>query len=229
MKTVLVTGANRGLGLGFVQHYLERGCEVIATARHPEDCTGFTTLAQQHGERFRSLQLDVGDSASIDAAARQLGDVRLDLLINNAGMNLDEAFGQWTADTFAILFAVNATGPALFAQALAPQIRQGGTLVNLSSGLASNGLSINLDNALDAYSASKSALNMITRRLAAKLEERDIVVAAFDPGWVRTDMGGEDADLSIDESIGDLAAAIDRLTPVQSGLFLSRTGEELPW
>lgn len=229
MTTVLVTGANRGLGLGFVQHYLERGCNVIAAARNPADCTEFESLAQAHDERFSTLKLDVGNPDSITAAAAELGDIHLDLLINNAGTSTDEPFGQWTADNFAAAFAVNATGPALVAQALIPCLGQGGKLVNLSSGLASNGLYINPETGLDAYSASKSALNMITRRLAAKLETQGIIVAAFDPGWVRTRMGGQEADLSIEESIGDLAAAIDRLTPAQSGLFLSREGEELPW
>lgn len=229
MKTVLVTGANRGLGLGFVHHYLERGCMVIAAARNASACPEFDTLSQVHGGRFRTLALDVGNPDSITAATAELAGIKLDLLINNAGTSTDEPFGQWTAENFETAFAVNATGPALVAQALVPQIRDGGTLVNLSSGLASNGLYINPETGLDAYSASKSALNMITRRLAAKLEERGIVVAAFDPGWVRTRMGGEEADLSIEESIGDLTTAIEQLTPAQSGLFLSRKGEELPW
>ena len=229
MKTILITGANRGLGLGFTRHYLEAGHRVYATARNPQECSEFDELQQEAGRRFSSLQLDVASEMSIAALAGNLAGVELDLVLNNAGTLSDEAFGAWTAGTFDTAFRTNATGPALIAQALVPLMKDGAKLVNLSSGLASCGLYINPETGLDAYSASKAALNLVTRRLAAKLRERDIIVAAFDPGWVRTRMGGSEAELTVAESIGAVTASIDGLTLEDSGLFLGRTGEQLPW
>ena len=124
--------------------------------------------------------------------------------------------------------AVNCTGPALVAQALAPLLAPGARLVNISSGLASMGLNINAETGLDAYSASKSALNMITRRLAAKPAFEGVTLVAIDPGWVRTRMGGAEADRSVEEGAEGIVAlaTLPRGGP-RGGFF--RDGEPLPW
>jgi NAD(P)-dependent dehydrogenase (short-subunit alcohol dehydrogenase family) len=229
MKNILITGANRGLGLGFTEHYLQQGCRVFAAARNPGDCTDLADLAATFGDSLSIVPLDLASEASIGAAAAAIGDAGLDLVLNNAGTLPDEKFGSWSADAFANAFAVNATGPALVAQAVTPRMKRGSKLVNISSGLGSCGLAIEPETGLDAYAASKAALNMITVRLAAKLAPNEITVVAFDPGWVRTRMGGPDAELTVDESIGALVATIDRLTITDSGRFLSRHGSEVPW
>ena len=229
MKTVLITGANRGLGLGFTRHYLAAGCRVFSTARKPDQCAEFLELADTYGERFNPVELDVGSEASVSSLAARLGKEDLDLVINNAGHLADEGFGGWQAETFQAAISVNLVGPALVAQALVPLMKKGSMLINLSSGLASCGLNINPETGLDAYAASKAALNMLTRRLAAKTETRDIIVVAFDPGWVKTRMGGAEAELTVEQSISDLTTSIGRLTRGQSGSFLSREGEPLPW
>ena len=118
---------------------------------------------------------------------------------------------------------------ALLAQALLPRMKPGAKLVNISSGLGSCGLNINPETGMDAYAASKTALNMLTTRLAAKPECASLIVVACDPGWVRTRMGGPDADLSVAESVGAITATIDGLTRDDSGCFVSRLGEKLPW
>jgi len=229
MKTVLITGANRGLGLGFTRHYLESGWRVLAAARDPDASAELAELTARFGEMLTLFQLELTSEPSIAAAAADIGDTAFDLVINNAGTLPDEAFGAWTAQAFARAFAVNATGPALVAQAVAPKMKHGSKLVNISSGLGSCGLAIEPGTGLDAYAASKAALNMITARLAAKLEPRGVIVVACDPGWVRTRMGGPDADLSVDESIGAITATIDGLTPADSGRFVSRHGQDVPW
>jgi NAD(P)-dependent dehydrogenase (short-subunit alcohol dehydrogenase family) len=229
MKNILITGANRGLGLGFTRHYLSAGHRVYATARNPQQSTEFDELQRAFKNRFTALQLELTNQRSIDALAPALNGVELDLVINNAGMLPDQAFGQWTSASFETAFRVNASGPSMVAQALVPLMKKGSVLANLSSGLGSCGLNINPETGLDAYAASKAALNMVTRRLAAKPETRHITVVAFDPGWVKTRMGGEEAELTVAESITDLTATIERVTPDHSGLFLSRKGEPLPW
>ncbi|MEJ2383690.1 MAG: SDR family oxidoreductase [Xanthomonadales bacterium] len=229
MNNVLITGTNRGLGLGFTRHYLERGCHVFATARDPADCAALADLHAEFGESLTTVDLDLSRTDAIANAASALADVELDLVINNAGAMIDEKFGHWTADSFARLFAVNTIGPAVFAQALLPRMKPGSKLVNISSGLASCGLNINPETGLDAYAASKAALNMITCRLAAKPESEGLIVVACDPGWVRTRMGGPEAELSVEESVAAITATIDGLSPDDSGRFLSRRGETLPW
>jgi NAD(P)-dependent dehydrogenase (short-subunit alcohol dehydrogenase family) len=229
MKTVLITGANRGLGLGFTRHYLERGCRVFACARDWDPSPDSAGMRERFGERFRPVDLDVSDEQAVAALPAALDGAMLDIAINNAGTLQDEAFGGWSAATFETALSVNCTGPALVAQALLPLLKRDSALVNISSGLASNGLNINPETGLDAYAASKSALNMVTRRLAAKLGPRGITVVAIDPGWVRTRMGGEEAELSVDESVSDVTGTIAGLGPEQGGLFLSRKGELLPW
>ena len=229
MKTALITGANRGLGLGFTRHYLEHGFRVFAAARETANSPELADLEQAYPGRFGMVPLQLDSEPSIASAAESLAGVKLDLLINNAGVCPDEGFGAWTAVTFADVFAVNTTGPALVAQAFAPRMARESVLVNISSGLGSCGLRINPETGLDAYAASKAALNMLSARLAAKLSERGIIVVACDPGWVKTRMGGPEAELTVDQSVGAITAMIDTLTPADSGRFLSRHGEDLPW
>ena len=217
------------IGLGFTRRYLERECRVFGCARDWRPSTDAAGLQEQFGERFRPIDLDVTDEQAVTALPASLDGATLDIAINNAGALQDEAFGRWTAATFETALRVNCTGPALIAQALVPLMKAGSAMVNISSGLASNGLNINPETGLDAYAASKSALNMITRRLDAKLGPRGITVVAIDPGWVRTRMGGEEAELSVDESVSDVIGTIEGLGPEQGGLFLSRNGELLPW
>jgi NAD(P)-dependent dehydrogenase (short-subunit alcohol dehydrogenase family) len=227
--TVLVTGANRGLGLGFAQHYLENGDRVIATARQPETAAALQRLADRKRAQMRVERLDVSDPGSIQALADRLADTTLDLVINNAGVANQQNFGEWTEENMADVFRVNTFGPALVAQALAPRMGLGGRLVQLSSGLGSISLNINPEDGMDAYAASKAALNMLCRRLSAKMQPRGIVVIAISPGWVRTDMGGADADLSVKESIASMAQAIEHLAPHHSGGFIDRKGDPLSW
>lgn len=228
MKNILITGANRGIGLGLTRHYLETGHRVYATARDPEDAE-FSILMEEFGDRFVPLQLEVTSENSIAALVPALAGTKLDLVINNAGILPNEALGRWTSEAFSSAMEVNTIGPSLLAQALIPLMSRNSILANISSGLGSCGLNINPDTGLDAYAASKAALNMITRRLACKPETEHMIVTAFDPGWVKTRIGGEEAELTVAQSVDDLTTAIERLTPDQSGLFLSRTGEPIPW
>lgn len=229
MKSVLITGANRGLGLGFTRHYLGQGWRVYAAARKPEKSSILETLKSDFEGYFYALKLDVGQQAEVAMLPSQLDGVTLDLAINNAGICHEENLESWSAATFASTLTTNVTGPALVAKAISPLMKPGSVLVNISSGMGSCELNINPDGGLDAYAASKAALNLLTRRLASKLEPRGVTVIAIDPGWVRTRMGGEDADLTVDESVGDITATIAALAPADSGRFMSRKGVTVPW
>lgn len=231
MKTVLVTGVNRGLGLGFVRSYLAAGWSVLGTARTPGRSADLGALEAQYGARLVLIELDVTSEASV---AQLVGVLNaragaLDLVINNAGVSVDEGLGDWTVAGFETSFLVNAVGPALVAQAAAPFMQAGSRLIMLSSGVGSSELNINPLVGLDAYAMSKAALNILTRRLASKLSARGITVIALNPGWVRTDMGGGEAPASVSEAIEAMTAMIESVALSDSGGFFGADGGSLPW
>ncbi|EWH10186.1 short-chain dehydrogenase/reductase SDR [Catenovulum agarivorans DS-2] len=228
---VLVTGADRGLGLAFVTHYLSLGCHVIATTRREQYTNELAELQRVHSTKLDIQHLDLADEQSINSFAQQLADKKrkLDLVINNAGISQIQQFGRWDSATFLQHFMVNSVAPALVAQAAIPFITAGGKLVQITSGVASLQLNIGADIGLDAYAASKAALNSISRRLSAKVAEQNIIVTLLNPGWVQTDMGGEQATMSIEDAIKLMTQSIEKLTLEQSGKFIEADGSIIPW
>lgn len=227
MKTVLITGSNRGIGLGLVQFYLNAGWRVVACARQPAASAALQELVGQFGDQVKLVPLDVSDELSI-YGLRNLPE-KLNLLINNAGVSTDEMIGQWTSAGFEQSFKVNAIGPALVLQALMPLLNSEATIVNLTSGMGSLALNINPDNGLDAYAMSKAALNMVTLRMAGKAELQRKTVVCMNPGWIQTDMGGAEAPGTVAAVAEEMARTIADLKPEQSGHFLSASGEMVAW
>lgn len=226
-KTIVITGANRGIGLGFVEYYLSHGHSVIAACRQPERADALNQLRITYPSQLAIEQLDVADPDSILSCSGRLGS--LDILISNAGITIEEPFGEWTAEAFRKSFDINTLGPALLAQALASKIVHGGKLIQLSSGLASLALNLNPQAGYDSYAMSKAALNIMTRRLAAKLAAQGVIVAALSPGWVQTDMGGPDATDTVENAVRIMVNTIERLGLPDSGNFLDLDGSALPW
>lgn len=238
-RNALVTGANRGLGLAFSRQLLAAGAHVVATCRHPGKATALNTLAGEHPGRLHVLPLDVAQPKSQAELARELplvlgDDGRLDLLVNNAGvLHSGERFGTLTAANLDDSFRTNAAGPLLLAQALAPLLaeagpgRRGATIVNLSSELGSIASTTRFGT--PSYNLSKAAQNMATVLLARALAERGIVVLAASPGWARTDMGGEGAELAPDDAVAGILRVAAGLSPADSGRFLDWQGKPLPW
>jgi NAD(P)-dependent dehydrogenase (short-subunit alcohol dehydrogenase family) len=227
---VVVTGANRGIGLEFARQYAARGDEVEAGARDPGRATGLHALAAQHPGRVRVHALDVTDDASVRGFATALGDRGVDVLINNAGvMGRMLGIDDLDFDDLLHTYAVNAVGPLRVTQALLPHLRRGTgkRIAHLTSGMASIG--DNTSGGAYAYRMSKVALNMASRCLAIELRDEGIVSAVFNPGWVRTDMGGPGAPTAVEDSVARLVARIDALTLADSGKFLDHRGREWPW
>ena len=232
--TVLVTGANRGLGLEWVRQLAGRADRLFATCRRPDDADDLRALEDRHPDTIEVLGLDVTDPAAVDAAAERIGRETgaLDLLLNNAGINgggRRDRFGDVDADTMMDVLRVNTVGPHLVTQAFADLLRaaDGATVVNVTSQLGS--IARTSGGAWHSYKASKAALNMCTRLQAGALEGDDVIVVAMHPGWVRTDMGGSSARLSTEESVAGMLDVIAGLSPDDTGRFLAYDGEELPW
>ncbi|MEN1943122.1 SDR family oxidoreductase [Luteimonas sp. MJ293] len=232
-RQTLVTGANRGLGLEFTRQLLARGDRVVATCRQPGKATALNRLAGEHPGRLHVLPLEMAEPKSHAELVRELPlvlgkDGRLDLLLNNAGvLHSGERFGNVGADNLDDSFRTNAAGPFLLTQALAPLLADGARVVNLSSRLGSIAATERFGT--PSYNISKAALNMATALLAQALAERGIVVAAFSPGWVRTEMGGSEAEVAPEDAVAGVLRQTDALDTADSGRFLGTDGETIPW
>lgn len=229
METVFITGANRGIGIGLVRQSLGRGWRVFAGARDLSAAADLRRLANQSPDQISLLAIDVTDSASVTQAAQSIADetAAIDILINNAGVypeGGDEVLAEVSLDQFRTAMDVNYLGTIRVTQALLPLIRASsrGRILNMSSGAAT--ITTKSDARRYCYGPSKTALNMFTRTLAHELARDGIVAAALSPGWVRTEMGGSDADLSVEESATAIVDTLENLKPEQAGLFLDRFG-----
>ena len=225
--TYVVTGASRGIGLEFVRVLAERGDRVIATARTPDSARD---LAAVQG-KVHIVQLDLSDPASIGGLSSRIGSEPIDVLINNAGIASrgSKLLVDLNAEELASVFMVNSIAPMLVTRELIGQLRKGSrkAIIHISSQLAS--IANNSGGSSYGYRASKTALNQLNRSLANELRPEGFTTVAMHPGWVRTDMGGSNADLTVQESIAQMVRVIDALTPERSGAFLNYDGTPLPW
>ena len=244
-RTALVTGANRGIGLEFVRQLLVRGDHVVAACRHPGKASALNTLAGEHPGRLHVLPLDVADAKSRASLLHDLplvlgDDGRIDLLLNNAGvLHSGERFGHVEQAMLDDSLRTNAIGPFLLAQALVPllcDVAPGHAddtgsprtvIANISSQLGSIANTTRFGT--PSYAISKAAQNMASVLLARALAERGIVVLALHPGWVQTEMGGAQAQVTPADAVAGLLQVIDGATQAQSGSFVDWRGEPLPW
>ncbi|MDC7785332.1 SDR family oxidoreductase [Rhodoplanes sp. TEM] len=229
MTTFLITGASRGIGLGLVERLAARGDRVLACARDPA-APDLAALAGRHSDLITPHRLDVGDPDSVATLAAALDGQPIDVLINNAGIRgpdrqsaLDMDF-----DGFAQALAINTLAPLRVAQALLPNLRRGERprIVTVSSimGQLTGGGAGDV-----AYRTSKAAVNKVMQGLAAELRPAGVTVVVVHPGWVKTDMGGKGAALTVAQSTRGLVALIDALTVEQTGGFYNHDGQPLEW
>lgn len=230
---ILITGANRGLGLEFARQYLADGASVFAACRSPEQATELRQLAASAQGRLELLALDVTSEASIATATLTLQTLAnsLDLLINNAGIADWSGLSSISADGFHKVFRTNVCAPVLLTRSLLPLLKRGKSpkVINISSRLGSITWRDPGSIGDYAYSSSKAALNMVTKQLAHDLRADGIVVIAQSPGWVRTDMGGAEAPLSPAQSVSSMKALIARYSHGDSGRFVDYDGKVLPY
>ena len=218
MPAVLITGANRGIGLEFARQFSNHGWDVTATARQSN------AELDQLGVSVEPL--DLSDADAVADFARRI-DRQLDLFIANAGTNQPmNTQGADNARAWQTMMMVNAIAPYQLARALLPRLADGGKAVAISSGMGSIG-----DNGGGwvPYRTSKAALNMAWNCLALEARERGVTAVVLSPGWVKTRMGGTGAEITSEESVSDMRALIDRLTIADTGRFLRRSGSAIPW
>ncbi|MEZ4302281.1 MAG: SDR family oxidoreductase [Polyangiaceae bacterium] len=226
----LITGANRGIGLELTRQLLARGEHVIAAARDPGASAELNRLAEGADGRLRVVQCDVASDSSARGLAEQVGETAIDVIVNNAGiMGEMESLEKMDLASALHTIDVNAFGPLRVSRALLPNVRRGKKkcLVHITSGMGS--ISDNTSGGAYGYRMSKAALNMASKSMAVDLAKEGILSVVVNPGWVKTDMGGERAPLPVQDSASHIIALIDRLELKDSGAFFNHTGEHLAW
>ncbi len=225
MPTLLITGANRGIGLALLRSFAADGWRIHACCRQPDKAKALKAV----DGNIRLHRVDVTDGLRVAGLARNLADEAIDVLINNAGIfGPRTGFGETDYDVWQKVLAVNTLAPLRLVERFVEHIGRSERklVVNVSSRMgsisqASGGAYI--------YRSSKAALNAITKGLSSDLASRGITVTAVHPGWVQTDMGGAGADITPETSAVGLRRVIDGLTSKDSGRFLNYDGEEIPW
>jgi NAD(P)-dependent dehydrogenase (short-subunit alcohol dehydrogenase family) len=231
MPTVLITGANRGLGLEFARQYAAEGWQVFAACRAPEAARELQQIAAESDGRIRVLEMDVTDAANVRAAAAGLKGEAIDVLLNNAGVGgpPGQRIGNIDYAAWAKVLDANSLGPMRVVEAFLDNVAKSALkqIVTITSGMGS--IEDNTSGGRYAYRSSKAAVNMVMKSLSVDLAPRGITCVVMHPGWVRTDMGGSGGKLSPPESIKAMRSVIAALKPGDSGKFLNYTGKPYPW
>lgn len=230
MSTILITGSARGIGYELAKQYAEAGWRVFATTRSPEKADQLNALASTM-ENLTVHRMDVGDSSSVSAIKAELGDQPIDVLLNNAGVwgGLEtQTFQNMDYDNWVFEFNVMAMGPFRVIQTFLPNVLAGQQkkVVTLSSQVAAHVY----DHLIGySYASVKAAVNRLMTGLATELKEQGVIVVPMHPGWVKTDMAGDVADIEPSESALGVREVIDKMTMADTGTFLKWTGDIHPW
>ena len=229
MKTLVITGANRGIGLELVKQYLQEGWQVIAGCRAPESAPDLNALNETGS--LMVMPLDVANATSRESFCRAIGGMPVHLFINNAGVYgpKHSALGNIDESVWMDVLRVNSVAPLKMVELLQQNLVAAGnaTIAVLSSKMGSMG-----DNGSGGsyiYRSSKAAINAVVKSLSVDLADDKIKVVALHPGWVQTDMGGPNALINVQTSVSGLKRVINNLTDQQSGSFMSYDGTLIPW
>ncbi|WP_025872156.1 SDR family oxidoreductase [Methylobacillus glycogenes] len=232
MANVLITGANRGLGLEYARQYAEDGWQVFACCRNPESAEALLQLATRHKDLVSVHKLNVGNFNQIDELAASLAEQPIDVVINNAGIYPDAhgaVFSDADYDAWMEAFRINSLAPFKLAQAFTAHLQAGQhkKLINMTSKMGS--ITDNTSGGSYIYRSSKTALNMVSKSLSIELARLGITTVVLHPGWVLTDMGGPNALITTEQSISGLRTVIDQITLADAGKFYAYDGQEIPW
>ena len=246
MKTILVTGTNKGIGLEFARQYLNEGFKIIATCRNLSNLDGLNGLVNSFPDKISIFQMELLDEKSIEDFALKIKDIPIDIFINNAGvtfgysrnaklsntgisLNKLNAFGNIETENWLPIFKANCIAPLLLTQLLYKNIMLGKEkkMVFISSKPAS--ISENTGGSMYMSRSSRSALNQVIKSLSIDLIGEGISVASISPGWVKTDSGGLNALIDVNTSVTGIRNVIDNLSIKNSGKFWDYNGNFIPW
>lgn len=228
MAIVAITGAARGIALELVRQHCAQGDRVFAFARNPASADTLSALAAASGGRVSVHAMDVGQDASVASGVAETGDDPVDIVYNVAGLagNIAPEFGDVDWALFDEVFNVHVKGSLRVLNAFLPRMQAGARVINFSSQLAASTWPYG---GFHAYGASKAALGRLMRSIAVDLKERGIIIGIVHPGYVQTDMGGPQADITPQESATGVRTLAENWTLDRSGDFLRWNGEPHPW
>jgi NAD(P)-dependent dehydrogenase (short-subunit alcohol dehydrogenase family) len=225
----VISGAGRGIGLELTRQALQAGNRVSALVRHPEKATQLQSLKHDFADKLQVFSVDVTEDSAVKSFSKQIEKTAVDVLINNAGAYLDTDSDFETLDLAKVMdtFAINSVAPMRLARALLPELKKSKhpKLINITSLMGS--IADNEGGGSYAYRMSKTALNMFVKTFSRDFPE--ITALVIHPGWVKTDMGGQAAPTSVEESAKGIHAVISSTPHSKSGHFFDFEGDELPW
>jgi NAD(P)-dependent dehydrogenase (short-subunit alcohol dehydrogenase family) len=229
-STLLITGANRGIGLELTGQFAEDGWQVIACCRNPAEAAELQALSRTH-PAIEIHALDVTDYEQMAALANQLADRAIDVLLSNAGIygSKGVGFGGVDAREWRQVLEVNTIAPLMLVQAFVEQVAasEQKLVAVISSKVGS--IADNSSGGSYVYRSSKTAVNQVVKCLSIDLAERGIAAISLHPGWVQTEMGGPNAEISTDESVSGLKDILQSAGAAQSGQFIEFNGDHIPW
>ncbi len=230
MPSVMITGANRGIGLELLKQYADAGWTVIGTCRNLEAAAEAAGVAADN-DSVSLRKLEVTDTGAVTALAEELAGTAIDVLILNAGV-MGEAstrLGELDDGDFQRVLNVNVVAQAMCLQAFAPHVAASDKKVIVGMGSFLGSMGCNSDGSLYSYRASKAGLHAIMVSASHDLRDKGVISIVMHPGWVQTDMGGPDATISTTESATGIRKVIDGLSLSESGRLFTYAGETLPW
>ena len=230
MTNVLITGANRGLGLGFVRSFLATNVKVVLTTRNISGSKDLLECKKKHPNNIQILELNLLKENSEKTLSDLLSDKPIDILINNAGVgSSNQNFDFVSSKPWLDVLKVNLIAPLMITQSIIENVKKSSAkkIYFLSSQLGS--IAENTSGGMYIYRSSKTGLNQVVKSLSVDLKPQGITVVSLHPGWVKTDMGGPNATVSIDESVRGMIRVIETTDIKHTGKFLNYDGRELPW
>ena len=229
VPTILLVAASRGLGLAMAAEFLKKGWNVIATARRESDRTKLHALADQFKGRLEIETLDISEQAQVTALRERVSDRSFEMLFVNAGTtnNEKETIGEVTTEEFIRVMVTNSLCPMRVVESLQDLVAADGLIGVMSSGQGS--VANNVTGTREVYRGSKAALNQFMRSYAARDSETSRAMVLMAPGWVRTEMGGSDAPLRIDESVPNLVNVLLKKKGNAGLEYLDYLGRTVPW
>ena len=228
---ILITGASRGIGLEMVRYGMEKGWNVLACCRNPQQAEKLLSMAQLSNGRVSVYVADMSELATIQALAYELRNESIDMLINNAGVYGSDrnSFGQVDALDWVETFKVNTIAPLKMSEAFIEQLSMGQNKVIACLSSKMGSMDDNTSGGSYIYRSSKAALNAVVKSMSIDLAEREIKCVVLHPGWVKTDMGGTNAEITTKESVSEIFNTLLSLKMKDSGRFIDIDGTDIAW